>query len=74
MSKKVMIKTKATRAAERSADQWVNGVIGKGGAMKRLTIDVTDDLHSRIKIECTKQKAKMADKLREILEKEFPAI
>jgi hypothetical protein len=40
--------------------------------MKRFTIDVPIDLHSRIKIECARRGLKMADVLRDLLEREFP--
>jgi predicted DNA binding CopG/RHH family protein len=41
-------------------------------AMKRFTIDVPNELHRRIKTQCAMRGAKMADVLREILEREFP--
>ena len=41
--------------------------------MKRFTIDVSQQLHSRIKVECAKRGINMADELRTILEREFPA-
>lgn len=41
--------------------------------MKRLTIDVTDSLHRRMKVACATRGLKMADVMRELLEKEFPA-
>lgn len=42
-------------------------------AMKRLTIDVPVELHSRIKTECAKRTKIMADEIRRLLEAEFPA-
>ena len=39
--------------------------------MKRLTIDVSADLHSAIKVSCAQRGVKMADAIREILEAEF---
>lgn len=39
--------------------------------MKRLTIDVTMDLHRAIKVSCARKGVKMADAIRYILEKEF---
>ena len=41
-------------------------------ATTRFTIDVPLDLHSRIKVECAGRGLKMADVLRELLEREFP--
>jgi plasmid stability protein len=40
--------------------------------MKRFTIDVSKELHSRIKVECARRGINMADELRKILEREFP--
>ena len=39
---------------------------------KRLTIDISPELHTRIKLECTRRGENMADVIREILEREFP--
>jgi hypothetical protein len=41
--------------------------------MKRFTIDVEDTLHKRIKAQCAMRGVKMADVIREMLEREFPA-
>jgi hypothetical protein len=40
--------------------------------MKRFTIDVPVELHRRVKSECARRGVKMADVLRELLEREFP--
>lgn len=40
--------------------------------MKRFTIDVPMPLHIRIKIQCARRGLKMADVLRDLLEREFP--
>lgn len=42
-------------------------------ANKRLTIDVSENLHKRIKAQCAMRGTKMADVIRELLEKEFAA-
>lgn len=69
---------------ERSADEWVKDDRGtdregRGEAekppperMKRLTIDVTESLHSRIKVACARRGNKIADELRALLETHFP--
>lgn len=44
-----------------------------GSDMKRLTIDVSKDLHRRIKRSCADRSEKMADVIRDLLEREFPA-
>jgi hypothetical protein len=41
-------------------------------ATKRFTIDVPVALHTRIKTECARRGVKMADVMRELLEREFP--
>lgn len=68
-----------------SADDWVGGssatseapaavvpIVQPQEAMKRFTIDVSEGLHRRIKTSCANQGAKMADIIRDILEREFP--
>jgi hypothetical protein len=40
---------------------------------KRFTIDVTESLHKRIKGQCAMRGVIMADAIRELLEREFPA-
>jgi hypothetical protein len=40
--------------------------------MKRFTIDVPVELHRRIKTQCAMRGSKMADAIRELLEREFP--
>lgn len=40
--------------------------------MKRFTIDVGEGLHRRIKAQCANRGVKMADVIRELLEREFP--
>ena len=51
------------------ADDWVNRRDAE--AMKRLTIDVPASLHARIKSQCAIRGVKMADEVRELLEKHF---
>jgi len=41
--------------------------------MKRLTIDISNELHCRIKSHCARRGLKMADNIRELLEQTFPA-
>jgi ParG len=65
--------------APKSADAWVGqGVephLAEAPAMKmkRFTIDVPQELHARVKIACAQRGLNMADELRRILEREFPA-
>ena len=41
--------------------------------MKRFTIDMPDELHFRVKTACARHGLRMADMLRYLLEREFPA-
>jgi predicted DNA binding CopG/RHH family protein len=78
MTKKVSIKTKKSREAE--ADAWVKDrkpaatatATAEGETMKRLTIDVSESLHKRIKTYCAANGLIMADEIRSILEEKFP--
>ena len=73
MSKKITFGSRpgAVRAdTVKEADDWVNRRDVE--AMKRLTIDVSTSLHARIKSQCALRGVKMADEIRELLEKHFP--
>ena len=39
--------------------------------MKRLTIDIPQDLHRKFKMDCAAQGVKMADVIREMLERQY---
>lgn len=54
-----------------SPDAWVNDRRA-AERMKRLTIDVSENLHMRIKSQCAMRGVNMADELRELLEAHFP--
>jgi hypothetical protein len=63
-----------------SAEDWVQGAGARDREaaappepMKRFTIDVPVGLHCRVKIACAQRGLKMADVLRDLLEREFPA-
>lgn len=82
MGKSVMFKNPAPRPV--TADDWITN---RGGTpevpapkppapaepMKRLTIDIPETLHTRTKAGCAQRGTKMADLVRELLEREFPA-
>jgi hypothetical protein len=74
--KKTLITAKPSQSARPAdADAWVSsGQPAKLPAerMKRLTIDVTESLHRRIKVGCAQKGEDMADELRRILEQHFP--
>lgn len=82
MSKTVPIKMPAPK--NQAADAWVGegveqhlqprSTTAPAERMKRLTIDVSESLHARIKVDCAKRGSKIADDVRELLEKHFPAL
>ena len=41
--------------------------------MSRFTIDVPESLHRRVKMRCAARGQKMADMMRDLLEREFPS-
>jgi hypothetical protein len=78
MSKTVKFKA-MSRPAPTNADEWVQSArppdrepAAPAVPMKRFTIDVPVSLHTRIKTDCARRGTKMADLLRELLEREFP--
>lgn len=78
MTKKVAFgaKPQPIGPAARSADEWVQNRPTERAAneepMKRLTIDVPASLHTRIKVGCTLRGRKIADEVRELLDRHFP--
>lgn len=77
MRKKVSIGAKPNAPAPAAADDWVSSrqapAEEKPAAepMKRLTIDVPESLHRKIKMGCAARGVKMADEIRELLEEKF---
>lgn len=77
MSKKVTFGSKpATKPV--SPDDWVENrkietPAKTAEAMKRLTFDISESLHRRIKSQCAVKGVKMTDELRALLEERFPA-
>ena len=81
MSKKVTMKMplNVAKPAE-AAEAWVANresatvttLVQPAEKMKRFTIDVSESLHKRIKMECAARGTKMADVIRDLLEQEFP--
>lgn len=71
MSKKVSINANpnARKAPAAHADQWVEH--RQTESTKRLTIDVPESLHSRIKATCALRGIKMNEAIRELLEAHF---
>ena len=71
--KKISIKTKQ-QSREAVQEAWVKNreATAASEAMKRLTIDVPESLHKRIKTHCAAQGVIMADEIRALLEEKFP--
>ncbi len=76
MSKKIVFGGKPP-AHPIGPDAWVEQRVleapVKAEAMKRLTFDVPESLHRRIKSQCASQGIKMTDALRALLDEHFPA-
>jgi len=78
MSKTIAFKMPPV-VAQPSAESWVQSrtpetppaAVTPSEPMKRLTIDVTEDLHKRLKTACAMKGEKMADFLRSLLEREL---
>lgn len=72
----------AAKPQQATADDWVNSrptpsapqpdEPSRNETMKRLTIDVSANLHRRIKIHCAQREIKIADEVRRLLEQHFP--
>jgi hypothetical protein len=72
------------RKPQPDADAWVGGSGAEASAptpkpakqpvsMKRLTLDVPEELHRRVKSGCAARGEKIADVVRRYLDAEFPA-
>ena len=83
MSKSVSF-ARPARKAQPDVDSWVSGAGGEAPAaptkpakvsvpMKRLTLDIPEELHRRVKSGCASRGEKIADVVRRYLDAEFPA-
>ena len=82
--KRVPISGKPSRrnngAANDAAEAWVAHAPAAAAAepaerteaMKRLTIDVPESLHTRMKAQCAMERVKMVDVIRALLAERFP--
>lgn len=55
------------------AEKWVEGAAPAAapkieGPVKRLTVDIPEELHTRIKLHCVRKKTLITDWVRELLE------
>lgn len=72
MTKRVKFHAKPTKVTQLpTPDTWVESRNGEA-AMKRLTIDLPADLHTRVKIGCAAQGVTMMDVVRDMLAERFP--
>lgn len=70
--KKITFGTKPVASpGHASPDAWVTDRQATSEPMKRLTIDVPLSLHQRVKSQCAMKGDKMADVMRELLERHF---
>lgn len=80
MTKKVTFGARPERSTSVAADAWVSDRATTAldtpeakEPTKRLTIDVSAELHRRIKVQCALRGVNIADVLRELLDQEFPS-
>lgn len=67
-AKKISFGTKPTnKQPPVAADDWVGNRAVEAESMKRLTIDISESLHRRIKAQCAMNGTKIADEVRELL-------
>lgn len=70
--KKVTFTAKPSAGNKRpTADDWVQQKPKADEAIKRLTIDIPQSLHTRVKSQCVLRGVNMVDVVREFLEREF---
>jgi hypothetical protein len=66
-----------SRPPHANADEWVSGETtakpGKAAKTKRLTLDLDEGLHRRIKLACAIRGSTMVEEITKLLEKEFTA-
>ena len=62
----------AAKSGSSSADDWVHDRERPTEPVKRLTIDIPESLHRRVKTACAMENLVMADVVRDMLEQRFP--
>lgn len=73
MSKSISIgRRPSAKEAPATADAWVDKR-QEAERMKRLTLDISADLHRRIKIQCAERGTKIVEEIRALLEQEYPS-
>jgi hypothetical protein len=72
--KKIEIKSRPSANMPLNADAWVKDrAVPEAERQKRLTFDIPQSLHARIKSQCAMQGLVMADVLRDLLNTHFPS-
>ena len=74
MSKKDLAFKPATKTSA-SPEAWIesrNKPAAPAEPTKRLTVDIPQSLHKRIRLACIERDEVMADAIREMLQKSFP--
>ena len=69
-----------SKPRQQTGDEWVSDQTpatkevqsAKTSVTKRLTLDLDEDLHRRIKLACTIRGSTMVEEITKLLEKEFP--
>ena len=72
-TKKIDFGTKpSNKPAPAAADAWVESrAADETVKMKRLTIDISESMHRRIKSQCAMNGTKIADEVRELLNQKY---
>jgi len=72
MTKKIAIGTRpSAKPATLAADAWVENRTGAAEKMKRLTIDIPESMHRKIKAQCALNGNKIVDEIRELLSQKY---
>jgi hypothetical protein len=61
-----------TAETEHQVDQAQSSTSQDHPSLKRLTVNIPDELHHRIKVRCAHERQQISDVVRTLLTKEFP--
>ena len=70
MSKKVEIAAKPETAKAQAAEEWINKR-HDGSRMKRLTVDIPEDVHRRFKARVAEKGTTMAEEILRFLQEQY---
>jgi hypothetical protein len=71
MSKKVAITAKPETAKTQTAEEWVSKRQDGGTRLKRLTVDIPEDVHRRFKAKVAEKGTTMAEEILRFLEEQY---